>query len=133
MKKKIKVVAAFILNKTKDKFFVAKRAYGFLKGKWELPGGKIEKGETPQEALKREIKEELNTEIKVNEKLSNVIYEYDEFILDMDVFKCEVINGRLDLDNAIHSEEAFLSINHINLDNFCPADKEVIKNIFNLK
>ena len=127
MKKTIFVVAALI--RKDNHIFAAKRAYGFLKGKWELPGGKIEKGESKKEALQREIKEELSTDIKINKFLLNVIYEYPEFILDMDVYDCSIVHGRLSLDLNIHSEEAFLDISSLNLDDWCPADREVLLKI----
>ena len=125
MKKKIRVVAALI--KKDNKIFAAKRAYGFLKGKWELPGGKIETGETPEQAIVREIKEELATEIKVNKFVTNIVYEYPDFILDMDVFNCSVISGRLSLDKSVHLEEAFLSMDDFKPEDWCPADKEIIE------
>ena len=125
MKKKIRVVAALIVKD--NKIFAAKRAYGFLKGKWELPGGKIETGETPEQAIVREIKEELATEIKVNKFVINVVYEYPEFILDMDVFDCSVISGRLSLDKNVHLEEAFLSADDFKPEDWCPADELIVK------
>ena len=125
MKKKIRVVAALIVKD--NKIFAAKRAYGFLKGKWELPGGKIEAGETPEQAIVREIKEELATEIKVNKFVINVVYEYPEFILDMDVFDCSVISGRLSLDKNVHLEEAFLSADDFKPEDWCPADELIVK------
>ena len=125
MKKKIRVVAALIVKD--NKIFAAKRAYGFLKGKWELPGGKIDTGETPEQAIVREIKEELATEIKVNKFVTNIVYEYPDFILDMDVFNCSVISGRLCLDKSVHLEEAFLSMDDFKPEDWCPADKEIIE------
>lgn len=125
MKKEIRVVAALI--EKENKVFAAKRAYGFLKGKWELPGGKIEAKETPEEALIREIKEELSTDIKVEKFVTNVVYEYPDFLLNMDVFKCVPISGRLSLDKSIHTEEAFLDIkSEFISEDWCPADSEVI-------
>ena len=79
--KTIKVVAAVIKNG--DKIFATQRGYGDLKGGWEFPGGKIEEGETPQEALKREIMEELDTEIEVGELIDTIEYDYPEFHLSM--------------------------------------------------
>lgn len=128
MKQRVRVVAALI--RKDNKIFAAKRAYGFLKGKWELPGGKIEDNESPVEAIIREIKEELNTDIKVNKLIINIVYEYPEFILDMDVFDCDIVSGRLSLDNNIHTEEAFIDINNISEDEWCPADREVIKKLY---
>lgn len=129
MKKQIRVVAALIVKD--GRFFAAKRAYGFLKGKWELPGGKIESGETPENAIVREISEELSTNIQVEKFLVNIVYEYPEFILDMDVFKCSVLDGRLSLDQNVHLEETFFSKSEFNPDNWCPADKEIIIKLMN--
>lgn len=79
--KTIKVVAAVICDnmKEKNKIFATARGYGELKGGWEFPGGKIEAGETPQEALKREIMEELDTEIKVGDLIDTIEYDYPTF------------------------------------------------------
>ena len=79
--KTIKVVAAVIRDG--DKIFATQRGYGDLKGGWEFPGGKIEEGETPQEALKREIMEELDTEIEVGELIDTIEYDYPDFHLSM--------------------------------------------------
>ena len=86
--KTIKVVAAVICDnmKEKNKIFATARGYGELKGGWEFPGGKIEAGETPQEALKREIMEELDTEIKVGDLIDTIEYDYPTFHLSMDCF-----------------------------------------------
>ena len=86
--KTIKVVAAVICDnmKEKNKIFATARGYGELKGGWEFPGGKIEAGETPQEALKREIMEELDTEIKVGDLIDTIEYDYPIFHLSMDCF-----------------------------------------------
>ena len=100
--KTIKVVAAIICNdmERKNKIFATARGYGDLKGGWEFPGGKIEPGETPQQALKREIMEELSTEIKVGELIDTIEYDYPTFHLSMDCFWAEVITGRLELKEA---------------------------------
>ena len=126
-KKIVRVVAALI--RKDNKIFAAKRSYGFLKGKWEFPGGKIENGETPEQALIRELKEELSTEIKINSFFCNIKYEYPEFILDMDVFDASVINGRLLLHENIHSEEAFLNVDELDYNEWCPADIEILKKL----
>ena len=127
MKKTIRVVAALIYKN--KKIFAAKRAYGFLQGKWELPGGKIEINETPEEAIIREIKEELSTDISVNSFFTNIVYEYPDFILDMDVFECSIIKGRLSLDSNIHSEERFMGIGELCPNEWCPADKIIIERL----
>ena len=89
--KTIKVVAAVIRDG--DKIFATQRGYGDLKGGWEFPGGKIEEGETPQEALKREIMEELDTEIEVGELIDTIEYDYPEFHLSMGCYWCSVVSG----------------------------------------
>ena len=124
-KNTIQVVAALI--RKDNLIFAAKRSYGHLKGKWEFPGGKVETGESKENALIREIKEELSTEISVDSFFYHVNYEYEEFILDMDVYNCTVKNGRLLLHKNIHSEEGFLSIDSLNFDDWCPADIEILK------
>ncbi len=94
----VRVVAAVIKaenEKGEPIIFATQRGYGEFKGGWEFPGGKIESGETPQEALKREIMEELETEIAVGEFIDTVEYDYPEFHLSMDCFWCEIINGDL--------------------------------------
>ena len=94
--KTIKVVAAVIRDG--DKIFATQRGYGDLKGGWEFPGGKIEEGETPQEALKREIMEELDTEIEIGELIDTIEYDYPEFHLSMGCYCC-VYN---DFSGAFH-------------------------------
>ena len=91
--KTIKVVAAIIIDN--GKVFATQRGYGEFKDGWEFPGGKIEEGETAREAIVREIREELDTEIQVEELLDTVEYDYPKFHLSMDCFWCEVIEGEL--------------------------------------
>ena len=100
--KTIKVVAAIICDdmKEKNKIFATARGYGELKGGWEFPGGKVEPGETSQQALIREIREELDTEIKVGELIDTVEYDYPTFHLSMDCFWAEVKAGHLELKEA---------------------------------
>ena len=100
--KTIKVVAAIICDslKEKTKIFATARGYGEFKGQWEFPDGKIEEGETSEEALVREIKEELETEIRVGELIHTVEYDYPTFHISMDCFWCEIIKGDLVLKEA---------------------------------
>ena len=100
--KTMKVAAAIICNdmERKNRIFATARGYGDLKGGWEFPGGKVEPGETPQQALKREIMEELSTEIKVGELIDTIEYDYPTFHLSMDCFWAEVITGQLELKEA---------------------------------
>ena len=96
--KTIRVVAAVIRDK--EKIFATARGYGDFKGQWEFPGGKVEPGETPQQALKREIMEELNTEIEVGELIDTIEYDYPTFHLSMDCFWAKVNVGDLELKEA---------------------------------
>lgn len=100
--KKVRVVAAIICDsiQKKSKIFATARGYGDFKGKWEFPGGKIEAEETPQQALVREIREELDTEIKVGDLIDTVEYDYPAFHLSMDCFWAEVVSGNLELKEA---------------------------------
>ena len=100
--KTVSVVAAIICDdmKEKNKIFATARGYGELKGGWEFPGGKVEPGETSQQALIREIIEELDTEIKVGELIDTVEYDYPTFHLSMDCFWAEVKAGHLELKEA---------------------------------
>lgn len=100
--KSIKVVAAVICDSfdNKTKIFSTARGYGDFKGQWEFPGGKIEACETPQEALRREIREELDVDINVGELIDTIEYDYPEFHLSMDCFWCVVVNGEIVLKEA---------------------------------
>ena len=100
--KTIKVVAAVICDSINEKkqIFATARGYGEFKGQWEFPGGKIEEGETPHQALVREIKEELEATIKVGDLIETIEYDYPTFHLSMDCFWCEVIDGELKLLEA---------------------------------
>ena len=111
----------------KEKIFATARGYGELKGGWEFPGGKIEAGETPQEALKREIMEELETEISVGELIDTIEYDYPTFHLSMDCFWCEIISGKLVLKEA----EAARWLEKADLDSveWLPADVTLIEKI----
>lgn len=128
--KTIKVVAAVIkaVNKNgEDIIFATQRGYGEFKDGWEFPGGKIEEGETPQEALKREIMEELDTEIKVGDLIDTIEYGYPTFHLSMDCFWAEVTAGHLELKEA----EAAKWLTKDQLDSvvWLPADVTLIEKI----
>ena len=128
--KTIKVVAAVIkaVNKNgEDIIFATQRGYGEFKDGWEFPGGKIEEGETPQEALKREIMEELDTEISVGELIDTIEYDYPTFHLSMDCFWCEVIKGNLVLKEA--EDAKWLKKNELDKVDWLPADVEMIGKI----
>lgn len=123
--KTIEVVAAII--KQKDKIFATQRGYGEFKGYWEFPGGKIEVGETPQQALVREIQEELDTEIEVQELVDTVEYNYPNFHLVMHCYFCIVVSGDLVLKE--HEAAKWLSKNNLDNMNWLPADKELIEKL----
>ena len=116
--KTVRVVAAVIRDN--NRIFATQRGYGDLKGGWEFPGGKIEKGETPQEALKREICEELDTEILVGELIDTIEFDYPTFHLSMDCFWCEVVKGDLVLKE--HEAAKWLNKNTIDEVEWLPAD-----------
>lgn len=129
--KTIKVVAAVITSTEKNGepiIFATQRGYGEFKGGWEFPGGKIEKGETPQEALKREIMEELDTEIAVGELIKTIEYDYPAFHLSMDCFWCEIIKGDLVLKE--HEAARWLDKETLNSVEWLPADVELIGKIY---
>lgn len=123
--KTVRVVAAVI--KKKDKIFATQRGYGDFQGGWEFPGGKIEEGETPQEALKREIIEELDTEIAVGELIDTIEYDYPTFHLSMDCFWAEIIAG--DLVIKEHEAAKWLAKDELNSVEWLPADITLIDKI----
>ena len=128
--KTVKVVAAVIkaLNQEGEPIiFATQRGYGEFKDGWEFPGGEIEEGETPQEALKREIMEELDTEIAVGELIDTIEYDYPIFHLSMDCFWCEVVKGELVLKEA--EDAKWLKKEELGEVDWLPADVELIEKI----
>ena len=128
--KTIKVVAAVICDslQAKSRIFATARGYGEFKGMWEFPGGKIEPSETPQQALVREIREELATEIKVGEIIDTVEYDYPDFHLCMDCFWCEVVSGDLVLLEA--QEARWLTKDELDSVKWLPADMGLVEIIY---
>ena len=127
--KTVKVVAAIICDdmKEKNKIFATARGYGDLTGGWEFPGGKVEPGETSQQALIREIIEELDTEIKVGELIDTVEYDYPTFHLSMDCFWAEVKAGHLELKEAEAAK--WLTKDQLDSVTWLPADILLIDQI----
>ena len=123
--KSIHVVAAVILRD--GKVFATQRGYGAYKDYWEFPGGKIEPGETAEEALVREIREELDTEIAVEAPFEQVEYDYPEFHLSMQCFLCRVIRGSLVLKE--HEDAAWLDRERLDDVRWLPADETVISRL----
>ena len=123
--KTVSVVAAVI--KDKDRIFATARGYGEYKGWWEFPGGKIEQGETPQQALIREIKEELDTEIRVGELIDTIEYDYPTFHLSMNCFWAEVVAGNLVLKEAAAAK--WLTKETLDSVEWLPADITLIEKI----
>lgn len=128
-KKVTKVVAAII--KQDNRIFATQRGYGEFKGGWEFPGGKIEKNETPQEALIREIREELETTITVGELIDTVEYDYPTFHLTMHCFLCTVVSGNLVLKE--HEAARWLTREQLWSVDWLPADLELIDKIRSLE
>ena len=123
--KQIEVVAAII--RKGDRIFATQRGYGEWKDWWEFPGGKMETGETPEEALKREIREELSTEIQVDELLTTVEYDYNEqdFHLTLHCYLCSLLTEAMHLNE--HEAARWLSRDELNSVQWLPADLEVIE------
>lgn len=123
--KVIKVVAAIMIHN--GRVFATQRGYGEFKDGWEFPGGKVEPEETPQEALVREIKEELNSVIEVGELLDTVEYDYPDFHLSMDCFICKIIAGDLELKE--HEDARWLTTETLDSVDWLPADLGLIQKI----
>ena len=119
-------VAAAIIRK-EDKVFATQRGYGEWKDWWEFPGGKIEQGETPEEALKREISEELSAEINVNELFSTVDYDYPKFHLTMHCYLCTLQTNAMHLNE--HESARWLAKDELDSVKWLPADKSIIEKL----
>ena len=125
--KQIEVVAAII--RKDDKVFATQRGYGEWKDWWEFPGGKVEPGETPEAALKREIREELSTEISVDTFVCIVDYDYPKFHLTMHCYYCSLLDEALHLNE--HEAARWLTIDQLDSVDWLPADLVVVENIKN--
>ena len=125
----VRVVAAVIKAEKNGEpiIFATQRGYGEFKDGWEFPGGKIQEGETPQQALKREIMEELDTEIEVGELIDTIEYDYPEFHLSMDCFWCSIVKGDLVLKE--HEAAKWLTKESLDEVDWLPADKDLIEKI----
>jgi 8-oxo-dGTP diphosphatase len=124
--KQIEVVAA-IIHDNKGRIFVTQRGYGEYKDWWEFPGGKMEAGETPEEALKREIWEELETRIDVEKFVQTVEWDYPQFHLIMHCYLCLVKSGHLELKE--HEAARWLNKNDLESVNWLPADWEIVRKL----
>ncbi len=122
-----KVVAAIIISN--HKVFATQRGYGEYKDGWEFPGGKVESGETPEEALVREIGEEFDTVISVGQQLDTIEYDYPKFHLSMDCFICRVIYGDLSLKE--HEDARWLAADALDSVDWLPADRLLISKLKN--
>lgn len=123
--KKIKVVAAIIIRD--GKVFATQRGYGEWKDWWEFPGGKIEAGECPQEALVREIREELEAEIQVGELIETIEWDYPDFHLTMHCFVCSLVSESMHLNE--HEDSAWLTRDTLHSVKWLPADEGLILKI----
>lgn len=123
--KHVEVAAAIITDG--EKYFVTQRGYGTFKGWWEFPGGKIEANESHEEALKREIREELNTEIEIESFFQTVDYDYPDFHLTLHCYLCHVVSGHLEL---LEAEDArWLEASQLDSVEWLPADWDIIEQL----
>ena len=120
--KSIQVVAAIIIEG--NRLFATQRGYGDFKDYWEVPGGKIEPGETPEEALRREILEELDTHVEVGDLLTIVEYDYPQFHLTLHCFRCRIIDGKLQLKE--HEDAVWIELDRLEELNWLPADLQIL-------
>ncbi len=133
--KAVRVVGAIIMaemngekdNEGRKMIFATQRGYGEMKDGWEFPGGKIEKGETPEEAIVREIKEELDTVIKVEKYVDTIEYDYPEFHLSMDCFLCSILEGDLVLKE--HEAAKWLTKENLDTVDWLPADVTILDEV----
>ena len=123
--KHVEVVAAII--RKDDKIFATQRGYGEWKGWWEFPGGKVETGEMPKDALKREIREKLSTEISVDDFLCTVEYDYPKFHLTMHCYVCSLLTEALHLNE--HEAARWLKNNELDSVKWLPADKIIVEQL----
>ena len=121
--KEIEVSAAVIYRD--DEVLVTARGYGDYKGYYEFPGGKLEKGETPENCLLREIKEEMNADIIIDKYLTTITYDYDKFRLVMHVFMCKLKDNKFEL--LEHLDAKYVNKNDLEKVSFLPADFQLIK------
>ena len=124
-KKTIRVVAAIITDG--KRILATQRGYGAFKGMWEFPGGKIEPGEEPRQALRREIMEELQLEIDIQRFVSKVHYEYPDFILNMDCYLCNIVGGKISLIE--HQAAVWLTPEQLTTVEWLPADVELVEQL----
>ena len=123
---KVIPVSAAVIRDSQGRIFATQRGYGDWKGWWEFPGGKIESGETPEQALHREILEELDVEIRVGERLVTVEYDYPTFHLTMHCYLCTLESGAITLKE--HASARWLAPNELDSVLWLPADQLVIRN-----
>ena len=123
----MKTVRVVAVIRKDNKIFATQRGYGEFKDGWEFPGGKIEEGETPEQALAREMKEELDTDINVGELIDTIEFDYPNFHLSMDCFWCEIVQGELKLRE--HESAKWLSEEKLYTVDWLPADAGLIEKI----